>query len=54
MATKTVTDDQIRRLRAEAAAAGDTLMVQLCDRILAGAGHNLRNQVAFCLAGAAQ
>jgi hypothetical protein len=53
MATKTVSDERIRQLRAEAAAAGDQNLVQLCDRLLAGAGDNLRRQVAWCL-GAAQ
>lgn len=34
MTTMTVTDDQIRTLRSEAAAAGDNLQVAICDRAL--------------------
>lgn len=36
MTTITITDSQIRNLRTEAAAAGDTEQVAICDRALAG------------------
>lgn len=38
LSARTITDDQIRALRDEAGAAGDTDMVRICDLALARRG----------------
>lgn len=42
----TITDAQIRLLRAEAGVAGDTAMVRTCDRALARRGGRDRGECA--------
>lgn len=40
--TPTITNQQIRQLRAEAASAGDQVQVYLCDRALQGDKTSIR------------
>lgn len=57
MTTATITDTQIRNLRAEAAAAGDLAQVNLCDAALGLAEawmvDEAREQCAMAIAAAA-
>lgn len=50
MTARTITDSQIRALRAEAGAHGDAAMVRTCDRALAGRGG--RGECARAIADA--